>query len=163
MAEEPDPAFEPSQIEIVPKSWFSWDYDLYERGALLATIDNAWWRELGAFEHGGKRYTVRRDGLTGPFLLEGEEGEIARAVKPGFAFRRFEVEYAGRRFSLHSVSSLRNSFELAEGDRPAGSVRCSGRLSYRGQAFLPPDLPPPVRVFLVWLVVLLWRRRAEGG
>ena len=28
---------------------------------------------------------------------------------------------------------------------------------------LPPDLPLPVRVFVIWLTVILWKRQAEAA
>jgi hypothetical protein len=52
---------------------------------------------------------------------------------------------------------------LFQGDIEVGSIRPEGYLSRKAAVSLPGDMPMPVQVFVMWLVILLWRREANAG
>ena len=67
---------------------------------------------------------------------------------------------------LRMASRLRRRFVLIEGDREIGAIRPAHLFSRSALADLPDDLPLAVRIFMIWLVLLLWKRdmgNAGGG
>jgi len=113
-------------------------------------------------------YPVYREGVFfGSFVLEHEDGAVlATAEKPSLFARRFEVEHDGSTYVLRTASRLRRRFVLIEGDREIGAIRPAHLFSRSALADLPDDLPLAVRIFMIWLVLLLWKRdmgNAGGG
>lgn len=151
-------------ILMEPRGWFSWDYDLIQGGELLTGISLAWLREKGEFTLGGQSFSLFRDGPAGPFILSDSSGQVlAKGVKPSFLRRRFELERDGHGYLLEADSPFSNTFSLMEGAAVIGTIRCRRLLSWRGEARLSPDLPLPFRIFVLWLVIILWKREAQGA
>lgn len=147
-----------------PRGWFSWDYDLIQGGSLLTSISLAWFREKGEFTLGGQRFSIFRDGPLGPFILSDSGGHVlAKGVKPSFLRRRFELERDGHCYLLEADSPFSNTYNLMEGPSVIGTIRCRRLLSWKGEARLLPDLPLPFRIFVLWLVIILWKRDSQGA
>lgn len=150
-------------LELAPKSWLSWDFDVLENGETVAEVDISAWRERAEIMVQGKPHRVYRDGMTGPFLLEADGEEIARAVKDSAFTSSFTVEHAGREYALRKVSWWGGTFALIEGDRELGRMFSVAFFSHRGQAEFPKTMPLAVRVFLTWLVMIMWKRETEAA
>ena len=106
----------------------------------------------------GVTYTARREGLmSGAFLLESTAGVVARATKPSALRRPLIVEHSGRRYTLRAASALRREFALLDGSTRIGSLSPEGTFTRRAAVDLPSVLPLTVRVFIVWLTVMLWK------
>jgi len=147
-----------------PKGWLSWDYDLTQGGSYLTSVSLAWIRAKGEFILEGNRFSLFRQGLTGPFILSDDSGIVmARGVKPTFLRRAFELERDGHRYVLVAGSPFSNTFNLLESGATIGTIRCRGLLSWKGEARLSPDLPLPFRIFVIWLVITLWKRDSQGA
>lgn len=150
-------------LELVPKSWASWNFTVLQDGSPMAEIDISRWREKGRLAVDGSNYQVYREGLmSGAFILELNGARMARAEKPSALARSFKVEYAGRIFRWEG-NVFRRSFVLAENSRTVGSLAPAGIFTRKAAAELPDDLPLPVKVFLIWLALILWKRDADSG
>ncbi|HEX8995142.1 MAG TPA: hypothetical protein VF812_03840 [Ktedonobacterales bacterium] len=108
----------------------------------------------------GSVYHLRRTGvLRDDFMLESAGGEtVAQARQVSWLRHEFAIESGARRLTLRAAFPLRSEYLLAEGDRIVGSLRPAGPLWRRVEAELPDDLPVEARVFLLWVVLWLWRR-----
>jgi len=156
----------PIMLNAVPKSWFSWDFAVMDGTRPVADIDMAFWRRQGTVTVQGLPFKVYREGLAGgAFLLEDPGGAVvARAEKPNALFRSFRVEHAGRTMILRAHTPFGRAFVLEDGQRTIGTIAPDRFWTRRTTARLPEDLPLPVRVFILWLVFVLWRREAsESG
>ncbi|HTU99760.1 MAG TPA: hypothetical protein VMF13_04425 [Luteitalea sp.] len=151
-------------LTATPKRWFSWDFTIEEGDRQVAAIDVSSWRERGTLTVDGVDHRVYREGiLTGDFILEAAGTVVARAEKPS-AFRRvFLIEYHGRRYVLQPTSVLSRGMTLLEGDRSVGVIAPGGILTRRADVELPEDMPLAVRVFVIWLTVILWKRDSDAG
>jgi hypothetical protein len=150
-------------LELVPQSWFSWNFAVLQDGRPVAGIDISRWREKGMLAVDGSNYQVYREGLmSGAFILELNGRRMARAEKPSALARSFKVEFAGRIFRWEG-NVFRRSFVLAENSRTVGSLTPAGIFTRKAAAELPDDLPLPVKVFLIWLALILWKRDADSG
>jgi len=151
-------------LKLVPKSWFSWDFVITDGVSPIADIDVSWWREKGVLTVRGSTYDVYREGLvSGAFLLESSGSLLARAEKPSAFRRAFELEYGKKFYTLQAESAFRRKFVLTEGGREVGWLSPDGVFTRRATADLPEGIPLPVKVFIIWLVVILWKRESGSA
>ncbi len=151
-------------LRAVPVSWFSWDFNVLDGNKQLALIDQAWVREAGELILDGTRYKVYREGyFGGAFILETEGRVVARAVKPSAWRRAFEVEHDNKKYTLKAKSSWGRSFELLHGTTAIGYLRPDNCFTRQAGVAFPDSIPLPVRVFMVWLTLLLWKRDQDSG
>ena len=153
-----------SVLELVPQSVLSWDFTVLRDGSPVAEIDVSWFREKGVLTVDGVQYPVYREHvMSGAFILEFNGTQLARAEKPSALFRSFLVEHAGKAYTLKAESALFRRFILLDDDREVGSITPAGPITRRAAVDLPDDLPLSVRVFMIWLTVLLWKRAARSS
>lgn len=130
-----------------------------------ATITEITFPALGpstATPIGGQTYRLRRSGvLRDHFTLEADRGgaEIASITQRDPLRREFAVEVGARRLMLSATSPLHSDYHLLEDGRRVGEVRPRGALRHGAEADLPDALPLEARVFVLWVTLLLWRRR----
>jgi hypothetical protein len=152
-----------STLKLIPKSWLSWDFNVLQDDHLVAEIDISQWREKGKLAIDGSHYDVYREGLlSGAFLLEGDGTRLAGAIKPSVFARSFEVEYIGKTYQWRG-ELFKRKFILSEGEQEVGSLTPDGIFTRRATAEFPDDLVLPVKVFLIWLALILWKRDAESS
>jgi hypothetical protein len=146
-------------LQIVPTSWCSWDFKVSDDSRPVADIAMSRWRENGALAIDGVTYWVYREvPLFGDFILEGAGGVLARAEKPSVFRREFVLRYAGREYTLRPRSIFRRAFVLLDGAREIGSLAPKIAFTRDAAVDLPPTLPVPLHMFIVWLTVISWRR-----
>ncbi len=151
-------------LRVVPTHWYSWDFTVLEGSEAIAEIDISWWREKGWLRVRDESYRVSREGwVSGSFTLESSGSILAQARKPSAFRRSFVVEHGGRQFTLNAKSAFGRAFVLSENSRALGSLAPDGWLTRRATADLPEDLPLSVRVFIVWLAVILWKRESDSA
>lgn len=151
-------------LTATPRSCFSWDYTVSAGDEHLADVDISWWREKGQLVLAGKSYTVYRERpLSGKFILECGGVIVASAEKPSSLTRRMIVEHAGARHELKPANMFSRKFHLHSGPAIVGTLSARGIFSRRMSVDLPETLPLPVRVFVTWLTIMLWRREANSG
>jgi hypothetical protein len=95
----------------------------------------------------------------GDFLLTADQQVLARATKESIFARRFAVRLESRELTLRAPSCLLRRFELIEQGSVVGVIVPDHLLTRACTVELPDDLTVPVRVFLFWLVMLMWRRQ----
>ncbi len=151
-------------LTLSPSHWYSWNFKIKDARQDLANIDMSWWREKGTLSVAGQSYRVYRENLmSGDFILESGDGVLARAAKPSAVRRAFELSYDGLTYTLRARSAFRRAFVLEQGTREVGSVVPEGALRRRAVLTLPEAFPLPVKVFVAWLTVLIWKRDSNGA
>lgn len=83
------------------------------------------------------------------FALIGDYGPVMTAEWIGTG--KFTAEWRSARFTLTRHGRLRSRWELTHNGEPAGTIR-SGFMKYT--ADLSPELPLPVRTFLVYVTTM---------
>jgi hypothetical protein len=99
--------------------------------------------------------------MSGAFILRQGDLELARAEKPSAFHRSFDVVHDGRSYTLGAESALRRKFVLKENGEAVGSVSPLNAFTRKCIVDLPTSIPLPVRVFMIWLVILLWKRDSD--
>ena len=150
-------------LQIAPTHWYSWDVTVSDESRPVADIATSWWREKATLTINGATYRVYREALmSGAFVLEQAGSVLARAEKPSIFRREFEIRHAGRTYTLRRRSLFQRAFVLVDGSRQVGSIAPKNAFTRKAAADLPQDLPLPVRLFIVWLTVISWRREQSS-
>lgn len=153
-------------LKAQAKGFMERTYEVFENDHFLAAVKLSSWKESAVVELGGKQYRFKRDKtFSGPFLLLEVENVIAYAQKPSAFKDRFLVAYSGRSFEFRKPSIWKNRFELEESGKPAGFVESRGFFRREYVADLPEELPAVVRLFILWLTLIIAKRQqaAAGG
>jgi hypothetical protein len=151
-------------LTMVPRRWFSWDYTVVNGDRTVAVLDVASWRERAEIRIGDVTHRVFREGaMSGDFVIEAGGRELARATKPSAFRERVILHYGGKDYTLRKASMWRRAFVLMDGDRQIGSVAPENAWTRRATADLPADWPAAITAFVIWLVVVLWKREANSA
>ena len=153
-------------LTLVPEHWYSWDFRVLDDGREVARLDRAWVRERGTFQLGPDTYEIARISmLRSAFLLQRRTTVLARAEKPSLFRRAFDVRAGATPFRVESVSALRRDFRVLRVGREIGTIRPVAPFRRTAVVDLPDTVALPVRLFLGFLVLVLWKRQrdAAGG
>lgn len=151
-----------SPIEFAPKSLFGARYYALKRdGVDIGQIDCGGIRQPASITIGEATFRPARDGvLRATYHLDGDGARLASATPAGTGLRRFTVEAGARTFTLAVASWSGRRFTLTENGAAVGTIARSGIFSTKSQADLPDNVPLAVQAFLIWLVIIVWRRQA---
>ncbi len=120
-------------------------------------------RERCGFRLGSARYEFRAKGILHRTfdLLEGDT--VIATAKASNLRRTFDIEHRGRRLTLKAKGIFRRTFLLLEGDDLLGTITPTSLLWYRAIAELPESIPAPGQLFIVWLVLVMWKREVAAA
>jgi len=146
-------------LHVTPTNWFSSGLIVSQEGRPVARIRFPWGMGSGEFILEGQTYSVRpADPGLSLYLLETRGRAIARARGWSTVLQRYcVVEHGGRRYHLDSRPGFRRAYVVREGVETVGYVECQGLLARKAVASLPGSLPLPVQVFVIAIVLRLWR------
>jgi hypothetical protein len=151
-------------LRAEPKSWFSWDFRIFDGSRELALIDLACFREAASFTVGGSTYKATREGLfRTSFTLEQDGSVIARASKPSAWKRTLEIEHGASRYTLKAKSSFGRTFVLLNGDNSVGMLQPDHSFTRKATIDLPDGMPLPVQIFVTLLMIILWKRDSDAA
>jgi len=151
-------------LEAIPKSIFSYNFDLQQQNQLLGEVDTSLWREKGRLELEDGTYHLYREGhFSGDFVLEHNGSVIARAAKPSALYNTFKVDLPDRQVVLRKLSAWNRRFGVFDGEKQVGSIYPLGLFTRRTNIDLPSDLPLPIRGFLFWLALIIWKRQNQAA
>ena len=159
-------------LTIIPKAWYSWDFSVMDGDRPLAYMNLSSWCEKGTLTIEGVEHRVYREGvMSGDFVLERGGTVLARASKPSAFSDRFVIAHQGREYALKKKSAWKRAFVLQSRLGEAGSARetdigsvvPAGAWTWKASADLPDDWQLPLRVFVIWLATIMWRREANAA
>lgn len=151
-------------LKIVPEHWYSWDFRVLEDGNEVARLDRAWVRERGGFELDGDSYEIRRTStLKGSFVLQRATTIVARAEKASLVRRAFDVQVGAVPYRLEAVSAFRREFRVLRAGVPWGTIRPVSAFRRTAVADLPDTASLPVRLFFIFLTLVLWKRQQDAA
>ena len=151
-------------LTVVPKRWFSWDFDVEDDNRMpVGEVRLSAWRERGAVSAEGFENTVSRESALGAFVLERSGQVLARAEKPSAFRRTFAIEYDGKTYMLKALSAFGRAFVLYHDDLAIGTLAPTGFWTRRARVELPEDMPLTLKLFVIWLTLLHWKREADAS
>jgi hypothetical protein len=150
-------------LQIVPTHWYAWDFTVTDESRPVADIAMNTVREKGTLTIDGTPYRVYREApMSGAFVLEHAGSVLAQAEKPSIFRREFVIRHADREYTLRPASLMGRAFVLLSGSRQVGSIAPKSLFTREAAADLSEALPFPVRMFIVWLTMISWRRQQSS-
>lgn len=126
-------------------------------------LDLSTFRSRGRFTLDGAEYRVAAVGATlGTWVLERDGRELARADRDRLLPLRYQIRLPDRALTLRTHPPTRR-LTLSHGDRRVGGIRPRHPASRVALLEGADELAPPVRVFVLTLALLKWRRRARSS
>jgi hypothetical protein len=140
--------------EVVPQGVFS-----RRGGETGASLRMSLWTEGCEFTIAGHSFAIRRVSLwrDGFQLFAGDQSVCE--VKRGFWSRRFELSAVDETWALQPAGWFTRNYQLLRSDRVVGSVRPVGWLTRKRVAEFADEVPPPVQVFAIFLVLVVNQRQ----
>jgi hypothetical protein len=117
-------------------------------------------REGCTFELGGGAYRIEREGRK-RFLLFGPEGRIATADRD--TGREWTLKSQAGNLKLAKPSFWRSHWEIRRRGSAKGTIRHEGVFSSTYTAEVPADVPLPVAVFTLYVVLVFFERAAASA
>jgi hypothetical protein len=149
-------------LELVPLRWLGWDFRVRSRGEELTTVRLTRLRDRGEFALDGQPHRIERTGSFPPtYRLERGGTTVARAEARGFFRRSFTVTAGERILTLRPTGLLGHGYRVEHGRAGLGEIRRLGVFTRRTAASFDGRIDPAVRILLLVLVQLHWRRRAR--
>jgi hypothetical protein len=153
-----------THMMLVPSAWYSWDFDVTDGQRRLARVEMSAWREKGVLKVDGINHEVYREGWgSGDFILKRDGVVLAKATKPSAFRSAFTLTYNNREYTVGKRSAWGRAFVVSEGDTELGSLVPTRWWARDATATLPEAWPVHIRVFAIWLALLLWKRDAQNG
>lgn len=149
-------------LEAIPLNWFSSDFLLKDQEETIANIDISLWREKGVITIDNEEYRVNREGiLSSAFILWCDNEIFARAEKPSALSRQIVIEHGELKSTLSPRHVLSRNFVLIGEKGIVGNLSPKSLLSRRMKINFSDTLPIQIKMFVIWLTIILWRRDAD--
>lgn len=146
-------------LELKPKSIFSNSFQFPARNGSTIEIAVSQWRDRANFKLDGVNYSLYREGeFRGDFILRRGTVEYARAKKRGLLRDTFDMDLAGKPFTLKKKSIVGRHFFILDGERQVGAIFRKGMWSRRTYVDLPRDWPLAIQLYVFWLALVIWIR-----
>lgn len=145
-------------LTVLPHGALKNGFDLVDpAGVTLGAFVGSAWRENGQIHIGAERWDFRRE-RSRRFVLVGPHGTYAAADRTSLWSGEWRISAGDVSYDLVKPSWLSRRYELRAGDEVRGELHPKGVFSSKAEVTLPADLPPPVQVFVIAVVLTLWRR-----
>jgi hypothetical protein len=148
-------------FELIPHSWWSWDFSVMRGDSVVAEIEIPRWRKKRVIKVGGLHYAAYREGLIGgAFILALDTTQLARAERTNWLSRSFTIKHGEKTYRLKAVW-FGSSFILLDNGQEVGTLVPRGMFTRKTSVSLPDELPLPVQMFVIWLT--LYQRETDAG
>lgn len=141
------------------RGWFRREYDIQSDRGPLTTVTGAR-REGCAFTLDGAEYRVERDGRK-RFVLHGPDGRTATADRE--TGREWMVRAQSGNVKLVKPSMWRSGWEIHQRGSARGTVRHEGMFNRSFVADVPADVPTPVGVFALYVMLVHFERQNNAA
>jgi hypothetical protein len=138
---------------------FKREYEITSDGEAVTSLLGGR-RESCEFSLDGTGFRIERDGGK-RFLLHGPDGRLATAERQ--TGREWAVRASTGNLKLVKPSFWRSGWEVRQRGSGKGGIRHDGAFKKTYTADLPADVPPPVAVFALYVVLVIFERAAAAA
>lgn len=148
-------------IQVVPRSLFSWNFLIKVEDTPVAELDMSSWRERGSLSVEQQDFEIYRRGLLdGTIVLEKDGEEVASASRTSLFQSSFTLRLEADRYYIKR-SFLGRTISCSTDIGQVGLIARRSWFSRKYQADLPEELSLPLKVFVIWLALLLHKRDSD--
>jgi hypothetical protein len=135
------------------------EYDIFSEGEQVTSLVG-WRRESCEFSLAGKEYRIERQGRR-QFRLVGPAGQEAVAERQ--TAREWRIHAGTGNLTLAKPSMWRSGWEIRQRGTTRGEIRHDGAFKRTYSAGVPADVPLPVGVFALYVVLVIFERQAAAA
>lgn len=151
-------------LHAEPTGWASWNVRITEGEREITRLSVSIFRNRGEFTLEGEDYRIESSGvLRTTAVLKRGAGVIARAEKPSFLRRHFEISSAGHHLKLESQSWSGREYALFLGGQEVGRITRKGFIGRKMEMEFPDEVPLVLQVLLTYLVLVQAKREAAAA
>jgi len=150
-------------LNAVPRSVFSWDFEVFDDTGMLAVMDVAWLKEGGSFDYCGKTYKLRKAGVFSTNFSMTEDGHPVAGAEKTPLRRFFEVESHEKTYALSALHPFTRKFKVVCDGVIVGEIFPYSIFARSCKVDTSEDIPVPLQIFMLWLVILMWRRTRKSN
>ena len=148
---------------IEPQGWFSRHFDLYQDEKFITTLHMQFWQEGCDFRITGHDFTIRKPSIWKDAFQLLAAGESVCDAQRSFWSRRFDLVSAEQAWGLQPAGWLSAVYQLLAGEHEAGRVARAGLFSRRRVAWFDHNVPPPIQVLAIFLVLIVGQRQNKSN
>lgn len=146
-------------MRVQPHGSFKNGFDLLDGSdSVVGSFAGSVWREGGRIQADGREWEFRKDGGR-RFELPG----LAVAERTSMWSGKWTLTTGGRTYELAKGGWLSSRYEVRLDGRAVGGVSPRGFSQRKADVDLPAELPPPVQVFTVAVVLTQLRRDSAAA
>ena len=151
-------------LEAIPTNVLSTNFRFEQESQLVGELDPSIFRCQATLELEEGTYQLHREKLLGgDYLMERNDNVVARAVKPSVFRDKFAVQVGSQVLELKKLRWTGRKFGLFDGTRQIGTIYPRGMFTKRANIDLPREWPLANRLFMFWLVFLMWKRDSQAA
>ena len=151
-------------LEGVPLGSISDNFQVHEDGRVITELRVSSWLAKAEFDIRGVRYELDREGFfLGDFVLKRDGNVLARAARRNALFERFDFRMFDHCYSLRGLSLWNRRFGLFEGEKQVGTIYPVRAFARHALIDLPADWPAAIRIFVFWLVLVIWNQETGAA
>jgi len=153
-------------MELVPKSIFSWNFDVVDDNQSIANINLSSWREKGSIDIAGINYQICRKGLINGDIEMSCNGEILlTATKFSFLVDSYQARIGGRKFLVKKKGILSRKAVVLQDDNCVATIKPASFFTRKMTVEFSEQLSLKLyeKVFILWLVALIQKRESDSS
>ncbi|HLD48712.1 MAG TPA: hypothetical protein VJA64_12875, partial [Desulfobaccales bacterium] len=148
---------------VAPLSRFSQAYTILDGETPVTDLEIVPYDYSGAWTLGLERWEVSCNwemlGLQRKYSLRANNELKGRAQKNGLLSATHAVQFDGQTYTLEKESVFLRQFTLRQDGRSLGAIYPELPLKMTAVAELPSAMPVPLKIFLIFMVLLWWTGR----
>jgi hypothetical protein len=143
---------------IEPGGLFSRHFRLFQFDTLLAELRMGFWREGCEFVIADHPFAIERKSLWKDGFRLNSDGQTYCDLTRSIWSRQFTLAAVDRIWCLRPAGWFTRTYQLTEHDHVVATVRPAGWFTRKRVAIFSGNVPPPIQVLAVFLVLILAQR-----
>ncbi len=147
---------------IEPARFLSRHFNLYCDGERVTTLQMKLLREGCDFIIADHRFSIRRKSIWKDGFELLADGQKVCGVTRKALSRRFTLATDDQTWTLRPAGWISRTYRLFAGQRPLGAIIPAGIFTRRRTATFAREVPPPVQVLAIFLVLVVAQRQQSS-
>ena len=153
----------PVSWRIEPQGWFSRHFNLYQDERYITTLQMQLWQEGCDFTITGHDFSICKASFWKDAFQLFAGSESVCDVKRSFWSRRFELVSAGHAWMLQPAGWISAVYQLVSDGRETGRIARASLWTRRRVATFDHNVPPPIQVLAIFLVLIVGQRQNKSN
>ncbi len=135
------------------------EYAVEQNGVQVASLRRSRWRDSGEIAVQETHLSVHRRGMMKDVFKLKSGGSVLAEVRQDKPLRHdLSFDYGEQSYKIRRTGWLRKVLMVESNGQVIGNVTPRGHLVSTAIEELPSEWPVPIKVFLMWIALVLWDR-----